>query len=570
MRMRTTVAALVACLAVAPACHKSSSISAEQRVRSDNLTAAAVASLLSGAEDFAALQGQLAEAVAINRDSVSAKLFLGVVTLLAKVHDEIQADGQLNQLLQRAGFVQTGTPGSLWAFELQTENHGQGTFKDTTPTLGEIQAWVHGTVRPALANLLTVLDAIPANWEYVIPAANGGLLLPIVAPGQQFDLRLDHGDVQLAAAVGHGLQSLFDLLRVVDWDDLAPNAFDPVDHPDLDVLEVIRTTYPDLGRLANVGDLLVARDRLKKAWQAYEKASAHLRGENAEQQAQGLITLGRSTFGSQQEAQQFLAFEARVRAFVGPTIDKFWQDVIVRFDSDLLTGAALPLADQVEINCFRFFQGLDLRETYFKTVLDPFGDKREFGVGSLAELTPAMATFGEVLVRVGGATPGAGDLQELLYGVRIEAPPQSTKTIDGSFADWATGAVQALAPPTAWIDHPSPDLGSLLVAVDANNLYVWQNRDLLPSLIGLGDTFEILVTGPSGEAGVQYDSSLGVTGWSSYGETPVFVANAQGLEIRFPLGPGSGQFVRLERQVHADNTVYVFDSDPEPVFVKVH
>lgn len=570
MTKRTTVAALVACLTVASACHKSSSISAEQRVRSDNLTAAAVTSLLSGTEDFAALQGQLVEAAAINRDSVSAKLFLGVVTLLAKVQDEIQADGQLNQLLQRAGLVQTGTPGSLWTFGLQAENHGQGAFKDTTPTLGELQAWVHGTVRPALANLLAVLDAVPTNWEYVIPAANGGLLLQILAPGQQFDLRLDYGDVQLAAACGHGLQVLFDLLRVVNWDNLAPNAFDPADHANLDVLEVIRTTYPNLGRLANVGDLLVARDRLKKAWQAYEKASAHLRGENAQQQAQGLVTLGRSTFASQQQAEQFLAVEARMRALVGPTIDKFWQDVIVRFDTDLLTGDALPLADQVEINFFRFFQGLDLRETYFKTVLDPIGNKRELGVGSLAELTLTMATFGDVLVRVGGATPGAGDLQELVYGLRIDAPPQSTKTIDGSFADWATGSVQALAPPTAWITHPSPDLGSLLVAVDADNLYVWQNRDLLPSLIGLGDTFEILILGPSGEAGVQYDSSLGVTGWSSYGATPVFVANAQGLEIRFPLGPGSGQFVRLERQVHADNTVYVFDTDSQPVFVKVH
>lgn len=567
---RTHVPLVVACLAAAAGCSKSHGISAEQRAKSDDLTATAVADMLAGNQDYTAIQGRLLEAVAANRENVSAKLFLGLVTVMKTASDEIQPGAPLDLMLQRAGYVQTGLPGALWTFGLQAENHGQGQFKDTIPTLGEIQSYVHGTVRPALAGLLTVLDSIPANWEYVIPAASGGLLLQYLAPGESIDLRLDYGDVQLLAALGHGLQTGFDLLRVINWDNLAPNDFDSVDHPNLDVLGVVVANYPNLGRLANPGDLLVARDRFKKTFQAYDRAAQHIRNENADQQAHGVITLGRDTFSNQLEEDVFLAVEARVRAFLGWVVDRCFTDTVSHIDTDPVTGETLPVSAQAEINFFRFFLlSLDLRDTYFKTIVNPLTGKHVLGVTSLAQLNATMATFGDVLVTLGGLAPSIGDLQELFYAMRVDAPPQSTKTIDGNFADWATGALRVQAPATSWLGYPAPELGSLFVAVDANYLYVYQDRNLLPYLTDLYDNFDILIMGPDGEASVHYTSGYGFSTSSTYGPLPEYATGPQGIEMRFPIPPGTTQFVQLEREVHAENSAYEFDTNPEPVFVKI-
>jgi hypothetical protein len=564
---RTCFAFLAASLVLSGSCHKSSN-SGNAQV-SDELTAGAVGDMLSGSTDYAGMRDDLIAAVAANGNNTAAKVWLGVATVMVEASEELAPDGALNQLLQRGGLVQTGTPGSLWDFGLQLENHGQGMFKDSTPTLGEIQAWVHGTFRPALADLLAVLDAVPPDFEYVIPAASGGLLLQRVAPGQSIDLRLDYGDVQLLAALGHGLQAGLDLLRAVDFDDLAPNELDPQDTPGLDVLEVLHTNYPDFGRLANAGELLTARDRIRTCFQAFERAMLHLRGENAQQQAQGLVTLGRDTFANEQQREAFLFAEAQLRAMVDSLIDMFYVDQVVRFDTDPLTGDPLPLADQIELNFFRFFQGVDLRQTYGKTVIDPLTGERTMGVSSLAELTSAMTTFGNVLVSVGGQAPGPGDLQHLVYALRADTPPQSTKTIDGDFGDWAANALRVLASPTALVDHPSPDFGSLWVSVDNDALYVHLDEDLIPYLTELDDRMEIYFEGPSGWAAVVYANGSGFMAMDGYGLPPTYGYGPGGLEIRFPLGPGAGQWARLERSAVADNATWYFDIDSQPVFVKV-
>jgi len=572
MRISTLGVVFVSVLLAVPfaACKsKSRSISGELRTRSDNLTAEAVAEVLSGSQDFSTMQGKLAEAVAIDRDNPNARLWLGVVTVLVQMQTDLQPTGRLNQLLERAGLVNPNVGGSLWDFSLQFENHGQGLFKDTTPTLGELQDYVHGTVRPALDALLTVLDSIPADWEYVIPASSGGLLLQELAPGKQIALRLDYGDVQLASAIGHGAQAVFDMLRAIDWNNLSLNDLDTNDDPAIDPLEVIRTAYPNLGRLVNPGDLLQARDRLRTCLQNYERASLRIRNENAQQQAEGIVTLGRDSFGDAQELQQFLATEARMRVLAAQIVDASYQNVVVRFDTDPFTGNALPLSDQAEINFQRFFLGLDIRDVYFQTVVQPFDGKRTLGVGAWSQLTATMATFGDMIVSIGGATPQPGDLQQLLYAVRVDSPPMSTKVVDGSFADWQTNAVQVSDTPAAWIDHPAPDLGAMYLAIDANALYVRLDQDLTPSLTAAGDRYEVTFAGPSGSSSILFQSGIGHTPTGPAGLMPTFAHNAQGIEMRFPLGSGTGQWAELRRSFHADNGSYVADATTQPIFVKV-
>jgi hypothetical protein len=568
--LHTKAAVGIAALSFAAACgHSSHGISSELQIRSRDLTSAAVTDVLAGSSEFTAIQGKLVEALAANPGNHDARLFLGVVSLLDKVQTTLEPGGELESLLTRAGIVDQGPGGSLWSYSPGLENHGQGVFKDTTPTLGELQNWLHSKARPALDGLLTVLEAVPANYEYVIPAAQGGLLLQFLAPGQQIDLRLDYGDVQMAASFVHGMLALLDMGRAVDWDNVAPNDFDWEDDPNLDALEKIRTVYTNLGRLVGPQDLLLARDRLRSSWNCYVRASDHLRGENQMQQEQGILTLGRGTFGDPTQLQEFLQAEAAMRAIGATIVDAFWQDRAVRFDTDPLTGATLPLDQQAEINFFRFFVGVDLRETYFKTVVHPIDGNRRLGVVQLSELTQAMATFGGVLVSVGGVAPTAGDLQELMYTVRVQTPPQSTKTIDGDFSDWQTNAMEVVKTPAAWVKRPCPDLGSIYVAVDANYLYVYLDQDLTPSLYEPGDHYDITCEGPLGEQVISYYNPMG-HGSTGPGPMPDYAHNTQGIEMRFPMGTGGTDvWAKLDRMFEAENPTYQVTSDLETIFVKV-
>lgn len=571
MRTLTTKAAIgIAALSLAAACgHSSHGVSSELQIRSRDLTSAAVTDVLAGSSEFVAIRGRLLEALAANPDNPDARLFLGIVTLLDKVQTTLQPGGDLEAMLTRAGIVNEAAGGSLWSYSPALEDHGQGVFKDTTPTLGELQNWLHTKARPTLDAVLAALEAVPANYEYVIPAARGGQLLQFLAPGQQIDLRLDYGDVQMAASVVHGVLALLDIARAVDWDDLAPNDFDWEDDPNLDALEKIRTVYTNLGRLVGPQDLLLGRDRLRSSWNCYLRASAHLRNENQVQQDQGILTLGRGTFGDPQQLQEFLAAEAAMRSLGTTIVDAFWQDRAVRFDVDPLTGAALPIDQQAEVDFFRFFVGVDLRETYFKTVVHPIDGNRRLGVAQLSELTQAMATFGGVLVSVGGVAPTVGDLQELMYTVRVETPPQSTKTIDGDFSDWQTNALEVVKTPAAWVKRPCPDLGSIYVAVDANYLYVYLDRDLTPCLSEPGDHYDITCDGPLGAQGITYHNPMG-HGVTGPGPMPDFAHNAQGIEMRFPMGSGGTDvWAKLDRMFEADNAAYQVASDLETIFVKV-
>lgn len=571
MRVSNLTAAVgISALFLATGCsHGKHEISSELQIRSKDLTNAAVTDVLAGSSEFTAIQGKLIEALAANPNNPDARLFLGVVTLLGKTQDTLQPGGELNTLLGRAGIVNQDPSGSLWSFSPAMENHGEGAFKNTTPTLGELQNYIHTKVRPALDGLLTALEAVPAGYEYVIPAARGGLLLEFLAPGQQIDLRLDYGDVQMAASGLHGVLALLDMARSMDWDNLAPNDFDWEDDPNLDPLEKIRTVYTNFGKLVGPSDLLLARDRLRSSWNCYVRASNHIRNENQVQQEQGILTLGRGAFGDPQQTQTFLQAEEAMRGLMTTIVDAFWQDRAVRFDKDPLTGATLPTEDQAEINFFRFFVGVDLRETYFKTVVDPIDGKRRLGVSQWSELTSAMATFGNVLVSVGGAAPTAGDLQELMYTLRVDDPPQSTKTIDGNFSDWQSNAVKVSDTPAAWVKRPAPDLGAIYVAVDANYLYVYLDQDLTAALTEPGDFYDIVCTGPVGTQGVRYDNPMGHSVYGP-GPMPEFSQNAQGIEMRFPIGSGgTNVWVRLERTFEAENSTYQLTSDLETIFIKL-
>ena len=550
-------------------CSSKSRSSGDLLVESDNLTTESVAEVLSGNADLDAVLAKLARAVAFDQNNVEARLLLGVVVLLDIAEGELAAGGQGDQLMQRAGLVNGASGGSLWDLDLEIEDHGQGLFKDSTPTLNEFQGYFNNSVRPALDALATVLDTVPSDWEYVIPAANGGLLLQRLAPGQTIDLRIDYGDVQIAAAAIRAMLGLADVLGAFDPDNFAPNDIDFVDNPNLDLFELLRTQYANFGNLLNAPSLQAARNQLTTAWQNYGNASAWIRAENAQQQQQGLLTIGRQAFGDPTQTQAFLTTEANVRQLGQRLVDGWFSDANVLFDVDLTTGQTVPVQEQAQVNLFRFFSGIDVRDLYFKTVVDPSSSMRMLGVESLSALTQTMASFQGVVASIGGETPTAGDLQELLYSLRIDSPAISTKVIDGNFGDWVGGRTQVGDAPAAYINQPAPDLGRHYVARDSNALYVYLDSDLTPALLESFDSYRFEVSANGYTASVRYQFGTGHQAYASTGPAPTFAHNANGLEIRFPIASVTGEWLELERETEADNTAYEFDSNPTPVFVKI-
>jgi hypothetical protein len=241
----------------------------------------------------------------------------------------------------------------------------------------------------------------------------------------------------------------------------------------------------------------------------------------------------------------------------------------VAVDVNPLTGDPLPATSQIRLNSYRFFQGVDPRLLYFLTIVNPYLQKRELGVTDFSQLTTAMATCGGCVVSIGGAAPTPGDLQELMYVLRVDAPPVSTKVIDGSFADWQQLAVKVAGSGAAYIGQPAPDLGSIWVAVDASYLYVQFDRDLTPFLTGVSDGFEIEMESQTGLSGLRWSPGTGYQTWNQSGPLPEFVGNAQGLELRLPTGAAAGSWVTLRFHTDADNASYRFSSSKEHIYVKV-
>ena len=98
-------------LALAPSCHRGSDGPSSAAIaRSDELTSVAVGEVLAGNHDFAVIQGRLVEALANNSGNHGARLFLGVVNVLAAAEASLmEPSGHLHAALARSGYVNTDT-----------------------------------------------------------------------------------------------------------------------------------------------------------------------------------------------------------------------------------------------------------------------------------------------------------------------------------------------------------------------------------------------------------------------------------------------------------------------------
>ncbi|MCA8973611.1 MAG: hypothetical protein KDC98_02770 [Planctomycetes bacterium] len=515
-----------------------------------------LAALLNGSDDFSGMSGQLG---ADTSGDPQARLLKGIVDFLAMLDGSgTQPGGRLYDLYTRAGLTPVNADASFWDFDLTAVAHNEGDIKNSTPTVTEFVNFLIDEFRPALQALATVLDATEAGFELEIPVPTSGPFAAAFGAAGANSYVLDYGDLMVVATNVYLLMAQVEMFVALDWNNLAPNDFDEADYPGRDFLALIEGNYGALGNILRPGELGNAKHHLQTAYQRYGAAASHLRNENAQQQLDGILTLGRDTFASEQERNQFLADEQSFRAWLQPIVNAFDNDNLFMIDT-APDGSSLATEDTIEINFYRFFQGVvSPRSIYFKLVGDPLdNDRRTFGVTDLSQLTTDMQTLGGVIGRIGGRMATAGDLQGA-YALRVDSPAVSTKIIDGSFTDWASGSTLIAARPAL---GTAADLGQLFVAKDATHVYLYLDRDLNP----VADYYSIEVESALGYASLtNYSGTFYENGIASRQHV-----SGQGLEFSIPKSLFPGGWVSISIDVEKWSGPDNFSSTREQMLVNI-
>lgn len=543
------------------------------------MTNQAVSALLAMSDDFPNISNSLDQALTLYPGNESAAFFKAVVDFLAfcKLTALPKSDtgtGEFHDLFTRAGYVNPNEAGSFWDFTLEAVPHGEGEVKDSTPKLEEGLAFLVDTIKPALLKCIDDLDRLSPAFSYtqiwVSNAGQAGLGIPGSGGSPYW---IDYGDSMMLKATLQCLVAKIEILNAYSWKDVEPNAFDEVDFPGVDGLDLVETVYTEFLKLVQPSELLAARGHYNDAFESYKLGAVYIRNETREQEENGLLTLGRDTFNSQQERDDFLASEKYFRETWGPMIvNAFYvnSNLTVTTNPD---GTGIDPTMQPTLNLYRFFEGIRIRDVYLRTVVDPFDAKKTLGITDLAQISPEMRTYDGVLIDIGGRVPNAGDVQEdqgfifPTYAHRVDNPAIDTKVIDGSFSDWAANRTQIAATPQASFPH---DLGNLYVARDADHLYVYLDEDLVPYTSGYWDGFSVDVESDSGFAFMGYNGIYGWYAWLSFlPNTFTWQANSEGLEFSIPLDGFTNDWVDIGIELDVSNSIYDIESNRSSLFVKI-
>lgn len=545
-----------------------SGISEEDRIASAQATQAAAAELFRGSDDFDASVATLEQATARDPNNRAARLFLGLGRFLQFANAiGVRGGGRLRALYVRAGF--SGNPSAgFWRYRVQEQSQqGQGEFANSAPTSQEIAAILEQDVLPALRNLASGFETIPADFRWQV-AASDLLQHPLARPSASWSAtyEIDRGDVLAAAAALRALVAAGELALAYEQGNVDINDFDRGEDPTLDPLAIVRDLYGNLGNVARPGMLAQCRTSLQQSFADYEAAALHLRAETPAQQAAGLLTIAPDRLIPAAQQAQALAVEADWRAWLGDLVDAFGQNA----NTPILYGPGnVPLAanEQFVVNFGRLFAGVDLRSVFARLVVDPITGRQRLGVASVAQLGGAMLTADGVLASARGVAPRAGDLQTNgAYAVRIDAPPVATKTIDGAFGDWTTGAVKVGDAPGAAVGAGAPSLGNVFASVGGGNLYVHVDADL-QTVVAAAATYGEARVDVSfhaagawvGNADIRFDS------WSlqpnAQGTQATLLANTLGgLEASIQLPAGAGAlWARIEVEAKTYDANYQTD-----------
>lgn len=471
---------------------------------SDTLTANAVARLIRGDDDFDAISADLAEARRLDFTNQAAAVFLAFSDLLDFTQSEgFGAGGDLRSLAERSGLTPVTAP-NFWDQTVVQELHGQGEIKDTAPNSSEFATYARSELRMALVDFLTTTANVNTDFEYRISNLDArDRFFDGSAADDTESVWVDFGDVQYFRAVVHLALAAVEFVDAYDAAAFSPNTLDRTEFPARDRVGFLADTFPDLGTLARPSKLIDARAQLQQALLAWERGSTYLFDESPDQRANGFLTPFRNAFRGQDDRVPNAARDRAIGADLGQR--QFAEHVLDRMllvgDRDLELaqgGVGVPITRRHRLNLERVFSvGLDPRDLLDDlTYQNPFTGRRDVGVEDLADIDGDLLTADGFVTRLFGEVPVAGDIQGVgtdLVGLRIDSPPTSTHTVDGSFADWdfGTDSVQLVTPPSAGLDEDAPSPGELWMSRDATHLYFASTAPVADQL-----TFDLKLTQP--------------------------------------------------------------------------
>jgi hypothetical protein len=552
--------------------------------QSDAITLANVQAAAGGNEDFQTLSSNFAFAVSLNAANENAKLGKALCDALAFAKNNVfggPSVGKVRSMFLRAGYYNPNeSTGRLRDFVLRpVPGFVPGT---DSPTASDALAFLNNDLSPQVDALNTQLAGMSTAFDYTIATVDsGGILLDDNPVDDTKTMEFTYGDAQVAAGMLQAVKAQIAVLNAYDlnnikWSDMDRNAF-PLT---VDPLANIAAKYPTAGTVLAASQLATARTLIGNAINAYVTGANFIEAETQNQINAGMVTLGRGT--STLTTAATISSETTARTWA----QNLFASTGVNTPYSITTKPLGQAIDTIQINGFQFFAGaLDARSLYFKTVDDPFTGKKTFGMTDPAQITSAMTSANNIVLQGNGAQGMPGDLQAgyaprkggksanpgSLFTVRIDAPPVSSKSIDGSFTDWATGFAVAGHSPQALVGPASgrPDYGDMHVAVDATNLYVRVTAP--PANFG---SLEVKVKGQTvpGAAGFVGNGAGTTTPFSStgMGSLPTAASGSGGFEVAIPLANfGTDSFVLIERNV-ADPTFHNKFNGMNRTIVKIH
>jgi hypothetical protein len=555
-------------------------VSDEDRARSAQQTQAAAGALLRGSNDFASLVDSLEGAASLDPGNEAAKLFLGIGRFLEAMEIQgVRPGGRLRDIYSRSGFAADDSARNVWLFRInEVPSFGQGAIFNSTPGTREFGEAIEFDIVPALEDLAEVFDDMSPSFSWVI-SANDILQHPLADPASPLNssYELDFGDIRMASAALHAAIAAGGFVLAYQRDNLIPNDFDTVEFPGLDPLLDLRDVYPGQGNVARPEWLGRSRDRLERSFESYTAGADHIRAETFSQMAAGLLTLSPSRISGSVDIAQSLQLESQWRAWASALIGRFRSNAITRITNGP-DGLPLPADQQIGINFARFFSGIDARDLYLKLVLEPIQGTARIGVTSLSQVSSDMLSVGGMLAGAAGFEPRAGDLQENgVLSLRIDAPPQSVKAIDGNFSDWNSGSVKVADAPRALAGPTAPDLGNLYAAVGNGELFLRLDADprQMAQTSGTFGESQVVVTFRSRLFGEDYAGIAFFSDSSSpwvYGSNTRFAVTSTGLEMAVSLPNWGGEvWAQIGVGTYITNGFYetVLDSFRTGIHVRV-
>jgi hypothetical protein len=470
---------------------------------SDTMTRNAVADLLNSFddgsdEDFAGISADFEAAMTLdpsNKNPIFWKAMTDFLLWLQQTMlDPSDAIGKGRVLYESMGMVNAdvSVPKTLRTMDLQEVTHTQGDYIDTFPTTDDVDDFVYGELRNRIAQLVTDLDAVPVDFEYAMEMD----VLVLNWDGDPETRWLDHGDVSAIQTMLCMVVAYMDLMMGWDFGNVDINAdFDEADLVAADAAFEMDFTYiTDLLETKYTDTLLPisarwnsARARIDMAFEYAKEASQHVRNETFEQQDNGILTLGRDTFDTATEREEFLADEARYRAWGENVVNALYTNIHTQTtDPD---GDPIVAEDQITLNLNKFFGGVNLRSLIYRPISfddddDPLTeDVKSIGFLSVDDYTLDLATIDGVVLALAGNAMTVNDAQTFGTGsilplVVIDVAA-GTKVIDGFFTDWSGSSMTQVAMrPFASISAPRPDVGEVFVAKDMNTLFIYVSANL--------------------------------------------------------------------------------------------